>query len=339
MTETKGLKVDEKVYDITIIGGGPVGLFSAFYAGIRDLSTKIIDSLPQLGGQLVELYPEKYIYDVAGFPKVYAKDLINNLKEQMAPYNPTVCLNERVVGLEKQPDGIFKLTSDTSVHYSRTVLIAAGIGAFTPRRLPAANAEQFEGKGIHYFIDDLSKFKGLNCLVVGGGDSAVDFALMLETVAKKVTLIHRRDGFRAHEDSVRKLFASSVEVKVFTELKAVEGSGRVEKALLINSKEKTEEEIQVDAIIGALGFSASLGPILEWGLEIQDNAIVVNTKGETNIPGVYAAGDIVTYPGKIKLIATGFGEGPTAVNNAKLYLDPESKLHPGHSSSGFGKKH
>ncbi|WP_018132467.1 NAD(P)/FAD-dependent oxidoreductase [Effusibacillus pohliae] len=334
----EALKVDEKVYDITIIGGGPTGLFAAFYAGIRDMSTKIIDSLPQLGGQLAELYPEKYIYDVAGFPKVYAKDLVNNLKEQMAPYNPTICLNERVEGLEKLEDGTFKLTSNTTVHYSRTVLIAAGIGAFTPRRLPAANAEQFEGKGIFYFIDDLAKFKGLNCLVVGGGDSAVDFALMLETVAKKVTLIHRRDQFRAHEDSVRRLFSSSVEVKVFTELKAVEGEGKLERGLLVNSKEKTEETIEVDAIIGALGFSASLGPIHDWGLEIQDNAIVVNTKGETNIPGVYAAGDIVTYPGKIKLIATGFGEAPTAVNNAKIYLDPQSKLHPGHSSSGFGKK-
>lgn len=333
------LKVDEKVYDITIIGGGPVGLFSAFYAGIRDMSTKIIDSLPQLGGQLAELYPEKYIYDVAGFPKVYAKDLVNNLKEQMTPHNPTVCLNERVLKLEKQADGTFKLTSDKTVHYSRTILIAAGIGAFTPRRLPAENTERFEGNGIQYFIDDLSKFKGLNCLVVGGGDSAVDFALMLETVAKKVILVHRRDQFRAHEDSVRKLLSSSVQVKVFTELKSVDGNGRLQKGILVNSKEKTEEEVQLDAVIGALGFSASLGPILEWGLEIQDNAIVVNTKGETNIPGVYAVGDIVTYPGKIKLIATGFGEGPTAVNNAKIYLDPDSKLHPGHSSSGFGKKH
>lgn len=338
MTDVQGLKADEKVYDITIIGGGPVGLFAAFYAGIRNMSTKIIDSLPQLGGQLAELYPEKYIYDVAGFPKVYAKDLINNLKEQMSPYNPTVCLNEQVGEVEKQADGTFKLTTNTTIHYSRSVLIAAGIGAFTPRRLPAANTEQFEGKGIHYFIDDLSKFKGLNCLVVGGGDSAVDFALMLETVAKKVILIHRRDAFRAHEDSVQKLFNSSVDVKVFTELKAVDGDDRLEKAVLVNNKEKTEQEIPVDVIIGALGFSASLGPILNWGLEIQENAIVVNAKGETNIPGVYAVGDIVTYPGKIKLIATGFGEAPTAVNNAKQYLDPDSKLHPGHSSSGFGHK-
>jgi thioredoxin reductase (NADPH) len=256
----------------------------------------------------------------------------------MQPYNPKVCLNEQVVQVEKQGDGSFKLTSNTTVHYSRSILIAGGIGAFTPRRLPAANTEMFEGKGIHYFIDDLSKFKNMNCLVVGGGDSAVDFALMLETVAKKVTLIHRRDAFRAHEDSVRKLFSSSVEIRVFSELKAVEGTERVERALVVNSKEKTEEEVQVQAIIGALGFSASLGPILNWGLEVKDNAIIVNTKGETNIPGIYAVGDIVTYPGKIKLIATGFGEGPTAVNNAKLYLDPESKLHPGHSSSGFGKK-
>ena len=336
MADVQDLKRDEELYDITIIGGGPCGLFTAFYAGIRDMKTKIIDSLPQLGGQLAELYPEKYIYDVAGFPKVVARDLVNNLKEHASQYNPTVCQNEKVVGLDKLEDGTFELTTNTTKHRSKTVIVTAGIGAFSPRRLPAANVEAFEGKGIHYFIDNIQSLKGRKALVVGGGDSAVDYALMLEEVAEKVTLIHRRDQFRAHEESVKKLHDSTVDVKVFTELKEVVPSDKLEKVVLVNSKDKTTEELDVDLIIGALGFSASLGPILEWGLEIDNNAIVVNTKGETNIPGVYAAGDIVTYPGKIKLIATGFGEAPTAVNNAKQFIDPSAKLHPGHSSSRDG---
>jgi thioredoxin reductase len=327
------LLFDNELYDITIIGGGPTGLFTAFYAGIRDAKTKIIDSLPQLGGQLAELYPEKYIYDVAGFPKVLARDLVNNLKEQAFQYNPTVCLNQKVIKLNKLEDGTFELITNTTRHLSKTVIITAGIGAFTPRKLPAENADQYEGKGIYYFIDNLQAHKGKKCLVVGGGDSAVDYALMLEEVAEKVTLIHRRDQFRAHEESVKKLYNSTVDVKVFTELKEVQGLDALEKAILINNKTKETEELDVDVIIGALGFSASLGPILDWGLVIEDNAIVVNTKMETNIPGVYAAGDIVTYPGKVKLIATGFGEAPTAVNNAKLFYDPTAKLHPGHSSN------
>ncbi|TCP52851.1 thioredoxin reductase (NADPH) [Tumebacillus sp. BK434] len=333
MADVQDLKHDAELFDITIVGGGPCGLFTAFYAGIRDAKTKIIDSLPQLGGQLAELYPEKYIYDVAGFPKVLARDLVNNLKEQAFQYNPTVCLNERVIGLKKLEDGTFELTTNTTVHRSKTVIITAGIGAFTPRSLPAENTKDFEGKGIHYFIDNLQSHQGKQALVVGGGDSAVDYALMLEEVCDKVTLIHRRDQFRAHEESVKKLYDSKVEVKVFNELKAVHGDGALEKAVLVNNKDKSTEEIDVNLIIGALGFSASLGPILEWGLEVEDNMIVVNTKMETNIPGIYAAGDIVTYPGKVKLIATGFGEAPTAVNNAKQFFDPNAKLHPGHSSN------
>lgn len=333
MADVQELKHDEEMFDITIVGGGPCGLFTAFYAGIRDAKTKIIDSLPQLGGQLAELYPEKYIYDVAGFPKVLARDLVNNLKEQAAQYNPTVCLNERVIGLQKLEDGTFELTTNTTVHRSKTVIITAGIGAFTPRSLPAENTKDFEGKGIHYFIDNLQSHQGKKALVVGGGDSAVDYALMLEEVCEQVSLVHRRDQFRAHEESVKKLYDSSVDVKVFNELKSVHGEGAVEKAVLVNNKDKSTEEIDVNLIIGALGFSASLGPILEWGLEVEDNMIKVNTKMETNIPGVYASGDIVTYPGKVKLIATGFGEAPTAVNNAKMYYDPSAKLHPGHSSN------
>lgn len=324
---------DEQVYDITIIGGGPTGLFAAFYCGMRGASCNIIDSLPQLGGQLAELYPEKYIYDVGGFPKVRARELVERLKEQAFQYSPVVHLNEKVGELNRQADGTFTLTTDMRVHRTRAVIICAGIGVFTPRALPADGADAYVGKGIFYYIDDLEKFRGKKALVVGGGDSAVDFALMLEGVADHVTLVHRRDQFRAHEESVKRLGASTVDVRTFFELSEVSGQGWLERAVIVNNKTKESVALDVDAIVSGLGFSAALGPISEWGLHIENNEIVVNTRMETNLPGVYAAGDIVTYPGKVKLIATGFGEAPTAVNNAKTFIDPDAKLSPGHSSS------
>lgn len=333
MTATEFLDNGEPVFDITIIGGGPTGLFAAFYCGMRDASCKIIDSLPELGGQLATLYPEKYIYDVGGFPKIRAKQLVEQLKEQAFQYHPTVHLNERVEQLIRRDDGIFELTTDKQTHYTKAVIICAGIGVFTPRPLSAEGVEPFINNGIYYFIDDLEKFRGKRALVIGGGDSAVDFALMLEGVASSVTLIHRRDQFRAHEESVKQLHASTVDVRTFAELLSVRGDGKLEQATLINSKTKETVDIEVDVIISGLGFTASLGPIADWGLEIENNEIVVNTRMETNIPGVYAAGDIVTYPGKVKLIATGFGEAPTAVNNAKTFIDPKARLSPGHSSN------
>lgn len=333
MVAQSTLPVDEKVYDITIIGGGPTGLFTAFYAGIRNASTKIIDSLPQLGGQLAELYPEKFIYDVGGFPKIRAMDLVDQLIEQTSQYHPSVCLNEKVLHVTKGEDGVFKLETDHKVHLSRSVIVTAGIGAFSPKSLPAENVKKFEGNGIFYYVDDVKKYKDKKVVVVGGGDSAVDFALMLEGIASHVTLIHRRDQFRAHEENVKTLYASDVDVKTFYELKVVHGDDHITGITIMENRTKETMDIEADLIIGSLGFTASLGPILEWGLEVEGNEIVVDTRMSTNIPGVYAAGDIVTYPGKVKLIATGFGEAPTAVNNAKTYLDPTSKLHPGHSSN------
>jgi ferredoxin/flavodoxin---NADP+ reductase len=329
------MKVDEKVYDITIIGGGPTGLFTAFYGGMRQASVKIIESLPQLGGQLSALYPEKYIYDVAGFPKIRAQELIDNLKEQMSRFNPTICLEQSVEKLEKQEDGIFKLTTNKEIHYSKTVIITAGNGAFQPRRLELENAAKFEGKNLHYFVDDLNKFAGKKVLVCGGGDSAVDWALMLEPIAQKVTLVHRRDKFRAHEHSVELLHKSKVEVKTpFMPVELI-GDDEIKQVVLQEVNSENNEVIDVDAVIVNFGFVSSLGPIKEWGLEIEKNSIKVNSKMETNIKGVYAAGDICTYEGKVKLIACGFGEAPTAVNNAKAYIDPKAKLQPMHSSSMF----
>lgn len=322
----------EVITDILIIGGGPTGLFTAFYCGMRDASCRIIDSLPELGGQLATLYPEKYIYDVAGFPKILARTLVENLIEQAMTAHPGVYLNQAVTGLHRRDDGLFELVTDKQTHVGKAVIICAGIGVFTPRPLPGVGPE-YEGNGVHYFIDDLQQFQGKRTLVIGGGDSAVDFALMLETVAQSVTLIHRRDEFRAHEESLKKLQASSVQVKTFYELESVSGDNCVARAVIVNNKTRDTEELAVDAIVSGLGFSASLGPISDWGLEIVKNEIVVNTRMETNLPGIYAAGDIVTYPGKVKLIATGFGEAPTAVNNAKTFIDPKAKLSPGHSSS------
>ncbi|MCM3663316.1 NAD(P)/FAD-dependent oxidoreductase [Mesobacillus subterraneus] len=330
------MKEDQKVYDITIIGGGPAGLFTAFYGGMRQASVKIIESLPQLGGQLSALYPEKYIYDVAGFPKVRAQELINNLKEQMAKFEPATALEQSVEKLEKLEDGTIKLTTDKEVHYTKTVIITAGNGAFQPRRLELESAAQYEGKNLHYFIDDLNQFAGQKVAVLGGGDSAVDWALMLEPIAEQVTIVHRRDKFRAHEHSVENLQNSKVDIKTpYVPTELIGDGNTISQIVLKDTNGDDTVNVDVDSVICNFGFVSSLGPIKEWGLEIEKNSIVVNSKMETNIPGVYAAGDICTYEGKVKLIATGFGEAPTAVNNAKSFMDPKAKTQPLHSSSMF----
>jgi ferredoxin/flavodoxin---NADP+ reductase len=331
-----GVQENQKVYDITIIGGGPTGLFTAFYGGMRQASVKIIESLPQLGGQLSALYPEKYIYDVAGFPKIRAQELINNLKEQMRKFEPTVALEQSVEKLEKQEDGTFKLTTNKEVHYSKTIIITAGNGAFQPRRLELDSAAQYERKNLYYFIEDLNQFAGQKVVVFGGGDSAVDWALMLEPIAEKVSIVHRRDKFRAHEHSVENLYNSKVDVKTpYVPAELIGDEEGIKQVVLetVNGEEKVT--LDVDSVICNYGFVSSLGPIKEWGLEIEKNSIVVNSKMETNIPGIYAAGDICTYDGKVKLIACGFGEAPTAVNNAKAFIDPKAKIQPLHSSSMF----
>ncbi|SDH93344.1 thioredoxin reductase (NADPH) [Alteribacillus persepolensis] len=326
-----------QTYDITIIGGGPVGLFTAFYAGMRQLSVKIIESLPHLGGQLSALYPEKYIYDIAGFPKVKAQDLVDQLLEQANYFNPAVSLGEQVETLVKQEDDIIKMTTNEGAHYTRTVILTAGNGAFSPRKLKLDDAEKYEGTNLHYFVDDLSKFKDKNVLLFGGGDSAVDWALMLEPIADKVTIAHRRDKFRAHEHSVEQLFNSSINIKTpYTPERLIGDEDGIQQAVIQHSKNESEKlTLDVDDVIVNFGFLSSLGPMKEWGLDIRKNSIVVNSKMETNIPGVYAAGDICTYDGKVKLIATGFGEAPTAVNNAKSYIDPKAKVQPLHSTSIF----
>ncbi|MCM3001816.1 NAD(P)/FAD-dependent oxidoreductase [Paenibacillus cellulositrophicus] len=321
------------ITDLLIIGGGPAGMFASFYCGMRQASVTLIESMPQLGGQLAALYPEKYIYDVAGFPKVTAQELVDNLQKQMDLFQPNVRLEEKVTSLVKKDERHFVVTTDKGEYHSKAVIITAGVGAFEPRRLELEDARKFEKTNLHYFVNDLNRFKGKKVLISGGGDSAVDWALMLEPIAEQVTLIHRRDKFRAHEHSVENLMASKVQVVTPTEITALHGEDTITKVTLSHVKTKETQEIEVDDVIVNFGFVSSLGPISDWGIQIESNSIVVDSRMETNIPGVFAAGDITTYPGKLKLIAVGFGEAPTAVNNAKVYIDPEAKLSPGHSSN------
>ena len=322
------------VIDLAIIGGGPTGLFAAFYAGLRQMSVKIIDSLESLGGQLVTLYPEKYIYDVAGFPRVLAKDLANNLIEQGMQYGAVACLGEQVRTLDFDEQGrVFTLHTSKAEHKTRAILIAAGVGSFTPKKLPLKEVEQFEGKGLHYFIRGMDEFKDKRVLIVGGGDSAVDWANMLAPLARSVTIIHRRDQFRAHEDSVQRMKAGPTRILTPYELKAVIGNARVERAIVYHNATKAEELLDVEHVLVNVGFETALGPIAGWKLEIEGGQIKVDSMMQTSRPGIFAAGDIATFPGKLKLIATGFGEACIAVNFAKHYLDPTANIFPGHSSN------
>jgi ferredoxin/flavodoxin---NADP+ reductase len=321
--------------DVAIIGAGPTGLFAAFYAGLRQMSVKLLDSLEILGGQLTTLYPEKYIYDVAGFPKVLSKDLSNGLVEQAVQYNTTtVCLGEQVQDvIFDQNTRIYTVRTQKGTHLARSIILAAGVGAFQPKTLPLPNAKQYEGRGLYYFVKSIAEFEKKKVLIVGGGDSAVDWANMLAPVADVVTVIHRRDQFRAHEDSVAKMKCTACRIKTFFELKSIGGNGRLETATIFDNRTKDEEVLELDAVLVNIGFSNSLGPIKNWGLEIEGAQVKVDSMMQTTRPGFFAAGDICVYPGKLKLIATGFGEAAIAVNYAKHYLDPSANIFPGHSSN------
>lgn len=330
------LEHTKDVFDITIIGGGPVGMFAAFYGGMRNAKVKIIESLPKLGGQLSTLYPEKYIYDIAGFPEIKAQDLVHNLTKQMERFDTTICLEEEVLVVTKNQDKLFVLETNQGIHYSKAIIVTAGNGAFQPRKLEIEHARQFEGTSLHYFVDNMEQFKDRKVAVCGGGDSAVDWALMLEPIAKEVFLIHRRNQFRAHEHSVSLLAQSSVHLKTPFVPAKINGSGKNLTSITLKEvRGDGVEDLEVDDFLVNYGFSSSIGSIKDWGLEIDKNAIVVNSKMETTIEGIYAAGDICTYDGKIKLIAAGFGEAPTAINNAMSYINPDSRVQPMHSTSLF----
>lgn len=318
-------------YDITIIGGGPVGLFAAFYAHLRQAKVKIIDSLPQLGGQPAILYPEKIILDIAGFPQITGQDLTQRLIDQLAPFETAIHLDETVLSIDKI-DQIFTLTTNKGQHLSRTVLIAMGGGAFKPRPLELEGADQFEN--IHYHVSNMQQYAGQNLAVLGGGDSAVDWSLAFDKIAEQTTIIHRRDNFRALEHSVEELKASSIEIKTPFVPSRLIGDGRQLQALEITKvKSDQTEQIPLDHLFVNYGFKSSIGNLKDWGLELNRHKIKVDSHQATSVEGIFAAGDCCHYDGKVDLIATGFGEAPTAVNNAIHYIYPDKKVQPKHSTS------
>ena len=326
-------QVTERTTDLVIIGAGPAGLYASYYAGFRGLSCVVIDSLAEPGGQITALYPEKLIYDVAGFPAVTGRDLVDACVAQAAQYAPIMLLGNRAEQLEALADGGFTVTTDRGeVVHARAVIVTGGIGTFTPRPLPGST--DWEGRGLVHFVRELDTLRDRHVLVVGGGDSALDWALAAEEIAASVTLIHRREGFRAHEDSVRRLGESRVRVLVHREVVRIDGAEHIERVIVTDNRTDEQETLEVDTVIAALGFTADLGPLRSWGIEHDGRSLVVDSRCATSVPGVFAAGDVTTYPGKVPLISVGFGEAATAVNNAAAYLDPTARVAPGHSSAG-----
>jgi thioredoxin reductase (NADPH) len=316
--------------DIAIVGAGPTGLYAAYYAGFRGLSVAVIDALPEPGGQVTAMYPEKAIYDVAGFPVIKGRELVANLVEQAGTFNPTYLLGIQAEKLTYHEDGRPLLTlSDGDVLTCGAVLITGGLGSFTARPLPAADT--FGGEGVMFFVRHLNELAGHDVVIVGGGDSAFDWALALQPLAKSVTLIHRRDKFRAHAATVSRVQSLPVEIIVNAEVTEILGDGKVTGCVVVE-KSGTTRNLPADTVVAALGFTADLGPLAEWGLTLDKRHIVVDSTTATNLPRVFAAGDISEYPGKVRLIATGFGEAATAVNNAAVAIDPAAHLFPGHSS-------
>jgi ferredoxin/flavodoxin---NADP+ reductase len=316
--------------DVAIIGAGPTGLFAAYYAGFRGLSTAIIDALPEPGGQVTAMYPEKMIFDVAGFPAIRGRELVKNLVEQASSANPSYYLGVQALTLSTMDDKPVVALSDGTQLHCGAVIITGGLGSFTARPLPAAAA--FGGEGLVYFVPHLEDLAGHHVVIVGGGDSAFDWALSLHPIAASVTLVHRRDKFRAHAGTVSKVQALDVEIIVNAELTRIHGDDRVTHADVLVKGNGDARRLPADTVVAALGFTADLGPLADWGLALEKRHITVDSTMATNVPRVFAAGDICEYPGKVRLIAVGFGEAATAINNAAVAIDPAAHLFPGHSS-------
>jgi thioredoxin reductase len=313
--------------DVLIVGAGPVGLFGAYYAGFRGLSVAVMDSLPEPGGQISAMYPEKQLFDIAGFPAVKGRDLVRNLLDQAGRFDPCYLLGHRAETLARDAETLLVTSAQGRRVACRAVIVTGGIGTFTPRQLPAGT--EYEGRGLAYFVPDPAEHAGKDVAIVGGGDSAFDWALALAPLARSVRLIHRRRAFRAHAHTVRQVRETGVEILTDCEVTRLVGADTVE-AVEVNHGART---LAAQAVIAALGFTANLGPLTRWGLEIRDHRhLVVDTTMSTNLPGLFAAGDITDYPGKVRLIAVGFGEVATAVNNAAVLIDPGAALFPGHST-------
>jgi thioredoxin reductase (NADPH) len=317
--------------DILIIGAGPVGLFTVFEAGLLKLKCHLVDSLPQPGGQLTEIYPKKPIYDIPGYPSVLAGDLVDNLMKQIEPFSPSFTLGERAESIERQADNSFMLTTSRGSKISAPVIaIAGGLGCFEPRKPPIDNISQFEDKGVEYIIKDPEFYRGKNVVIAGGGDSALDWTIFLADIANELTIVHRRKDFRGALDSVEKVLhlAQSGRINLVTDSQVVglQGDPKLE-SITIRHDEKGDFELKTDHFVPLFGLSPKLGPIADWNLTIDKNAIEVNTLDySTNVQGIYAIGDINTYPGKLKLILCGFHEGTMMVQSAFKYIYPDKKL-------------
>lgn len=317
--------------DVLLVGAGPAGLYGAYYAGFRGLRAAVMDLLPQPGGQVAALYPEKPIFDVAGCPGVRGRELIESLVAQAAPYSPVYLLGEQAATLRYDDAGrpVVGTSSGRTVR-AGAVVVTGGVGTFQPR--PLAVAERFTGRGLAYFVPRLADYAGLDVVVVGGGDSAFDWALHLEPLARSVTLVHRRQRFRAAGTTVEQVRASSVAMLLDSEVSRADGGSHLEAVEVHHVPDGTRTVLPAQAAVAALGFTANLGPLESWGLALASRRLLVDTRMATNLPRVYAAGDITDYPGKVRLISVGFGEVATAVNNAAVALDPSAELFPGHST-------
>jgi thioredoxin reductase (NADPH) len=317
--------------DILIIGAGPCGLFTVFEAGLLKLKCHLVDVLPKPGGQLTEIYPKKPIYDIPGYPSVLAGELVDNLMKQIEPFKPGFTLGERAETIEKVEEKLFRMTTNKGTQIEAPVIaIAGGLGCFEPRKPPIEGLNQFEDHGVDYMVKDPEKFRGKKLLIAGGGDSALDWTIELSEIADEVTLIHRRNSFRGALDSIDKVasLAQTKKVNLITEAQAIGVSGNgVLREVIVKQKDKGEFAMQVDHFIPLFGLTPKLGPIADWGLNISRSAIEVNTEDYgTNIKGIYAIGDINTYPGKLKLILCGFHEATLMVQSAFQYIYPDQKL-------------
>ncbi len=314
--------------DLLIIGAGPTGLFAAYYAGFRGLRVAVVDSLPELGGQITAMYPEKAILDVAGFPTVKGRDLVEGLVEQAGTASPEYFLDRTALTLRHDGDTVTIGLDDGTEITAGAVLITAGIGKFSPRPLPAGDG--WLGRGLEFFVPSFAPYAGKDVVIVGGGDSAFDWALHLEPVAASVALVHRRDAFRAHQRTVDAVKDSAVDIITKAEVSALRGDPTLEEVDITVDGETTTRKAQ--AVVAALGFLADLGPLQTWGIDVLKRHVVVDSSMRTSLERVFAAGDITEYPGKVRLIAVGFGEAATAVNNAAVAIDPSAHVFPGHSS-------
>jgi ferredoxin/flavodoxin---NADP+ reductase len=319
--------------DLIIVGAGPAGLYGAYYAGFRGMRVTVIDSLPQPGGQMTTLYPEKKIFDVAGYPAIRAQSLVDALTEQADQSKPRYLLGHVATDLTDIPDGVAVTTDRGETITAGAVLVTAGIGKFTPRPLPVGDA--YAGRGLRYFVPRLDELTGEDVVVVGGGDSAVDWALSLEPIAKSVVLVHRRDQFRAHEHSVDLLAASTVQVMTPFEVDTISGGTVIDGVTLAHCATDARHELPVSAVVAALGFKAALGPINSWGLEKSGRDIAIDRAMRTSRPRVFAAGDVAGHENKVKLISVGFAEAAVAVNHIAALLDNSAPVMPGHSSDAL----